>query len=183
MERIGRVHEHCNHLQARHGLLEELHAFGENVETHTKTQAGHVSARSREALDKAVSNRISDRNRHDGYRAGGLSSSHSCWRERCDDDIYLLLHELRREASQSVVVAFRIAKFEGKIPALEVAEVFKALTKGLRLIIDAHPVQSGLSRRDTRGSVTRRLRERVHTLTDCAWRRLLRRLSLPRPRL
>jgi len=26
---------------------------------------------------------------------------------------------------------------------------------------------------DTRGSVTRRLRKRVHTLTDRAWRRLL----------
>jgi len=53
---------------------------------------------------------------------------------------------------------------------------------GLRLA-DTHPVQSGLSRRDTRGSVTRCLRKRVRTLTDGAWRRLLRRLSLPRPLL
>src|SRR5262249_4739146 len=75
MVRIGWVDEQCNHLQARHGLLEELHAFGENVETHTKRVAGHVSARSREALDKAASDRISNRNRHDGYRAGGLSGS------------------------------------------------------------------------------------------------------------
>jgi hypothetical protein len=130
MESIGWVHEQCNHLQARHGLLQELHAFGEDVETHTKSQAGHVPARSREALDKAASDRVSNSNRHDGYRAGGLSGSHSCWRERRDDDVYLLLDELRREASQSVVVAFCIAKFEGNIPALDVAEVFKSLAKG-----------------------------------------------------
>src|SRR5215470_16461910 len=129
MVRIGWVHEQCNHLQARHGLLEELHAFGENVETHTKRVAGHVPARSREALDKAACDRIRNRNRHDGYRAGGLSGSHNCWRILCDDDVYLLLDELRREASQSVVVAFCIAKFEGNIPALDVAEVFKALAK------------------------------------------------------
>src|SRR5262249_49340763 len=124
MERIGWVHEQCNHLQARHRLLQELHAFGENVETHTKSHASQVSARSREALDKAVTDWISDRNRHDWYRAGGLSGGHSCWRERCDDDVYLLLDKLRREASQSVVVAFCIAKFKGNIPALEVAELF-----------------------------------------------------------
>src|SRR5262245_6328933 len=40
-------------------------------------------------------------------------------------------------------------------------------------VADTHPVQSGLSRMDTRSSVTRRLRKRVRTLTDCAWRRLL----------
>src|SRR5262245_45220932 len=130
MVRIVWVHEQCNHLQARYGLLEELHAFGENVETHTKRVAGHVPARSREAFDKAASDRISNSNRHDGYRAGGLSGSHNCWRILCDDDVYLLLDELRREASQSVVVAFCIAKLEGNIPALDVAEVFKALAKG-----------------------------------------------------
>src|SRR5262245_56533827 len=88
MVRIGWVHEQCNLLRARHGLLEELHAFGENVETHTKTQAGHVPARSREALDEAESDWITNRNRHDGYRASGLSGSHSRWRVRCDDDVY-----------------------------------------------------------------------------------------------
>jgi hypothetical protein len=49
----------------------------------------------------------------------------------CDEDVYLLLDELRREASQSVEVAACIAKFDGNVAALDVAEVFKALAKGL----------------------------------------------------
>jgi hypothetical protein len=44
-----------------------------------------------------------------------------------------LLDELRREARQSVEVAACIAKFDGNVPALDVAEVFKALAKGLQV--------------------------------------------------
>ena len=91
-------------------------------------------ARSREALDKAASDRISNRNRHDGYRAGGLASSYSRCRGLGDDNVYLLLYQLRREAKQSVEVAVCIAKFDGNVSALDVDEVFKALAKGLTVL-------------------------------------------------
>jgi hypothetical protein len=98
MDGIAWVHEQCHHLQARHGLLEELQAFAENVETHTESQSGHVPARSRKALDKAESDWISNRNRYDRYRAGGLAGSYGRLRVQCDDDVYLLVDELRRQA-------------------------------------------------------------------------------------
>jgi len=52
-------------------------------------------------------------------------------RGRCDDDVYLLLDELRREARQSVEVAICIAKLDGNVPTLHAAKVLKALAKGL----------------------------------------------------
>ena len=48
-----------------------------------------------------------------------------------------MLDELRREARQSVEVAACIAKFDGNVPALDVAEVFKALAKGCRFFAAA----------------------------------------------
>jgi tellurite resistance protein len=45
-----------------------------------------------------------------------------------------LLYQLRREAKQSVEVAVCIAKFDGNVSALDVAEVFKALAKGLTVL-------------------------------------------------
>ena len=56
-------------------------------------------ARSREALGKAESDWIGNRNRHDRYGAGGLASSYSRCRGLCDDNIYLLLYQLHREAT------------------------------------------------------------------------------------
>lgn len=50
-----------------------------------------------------------------------------------DDDVHLLLDEPRREARQSVEVAFCIAKFDDNVPVLGVAEVFKAVAKGLQV--------------------------------------------------
>ena len=52
------------------------------------------------------------------------------------DDVYLLLDELRREARQSVEVAVCVAKLDGNVPVLDVAEV-KALAKGLQVFRDS----------------------------------------------
>ncbi len=53
--------------------------------------------------------------------------------ERPCDDVYLLVDELRRQARQSVEVDMCIAKFDGNVPTLDMAKVFKALAKGLQL--------------------------------------------------
>jgi hypothetical protein len=45
----------------------------------------------------------------------------------------VLLDELRHEAIQSVEVAVCIANFDGNVPALDVAKVFKVLAKGLQV--------------------------------------------------
>ena len=93
-----------------------------------------VSGSMREALDLGESVWIGKRFRLDRYRAGGLASSYSRCRGLCDDNVYLLLYQLRREAKQSVEVAVCIAKFDGNVSALDVAEVFKALAKGLTVL-------------------------------------------------
>jgi len=56
-------------------------------------------------------------------------------RGHCNDDVCLLLDQLRREARQSVEVAACIAKFDSNVPAIDVAEVFKAPAKGLQGLV------------------------------------------------
>ena len=133
MERIGWVHQQFNRLQARYGLLEEPRAFAENIETHTKSQSGHVPATPRKALDKATCDWIGNGNRHDRYRAGGLARSYSCLRGQCDDDVHLLIDRAPPPARQSVEVDVCIAEFDGKVATLDMAEVFKVLAKGLQV--------------------------------------------------
>jgi hypothetical protein len=102
-----------------------------NIETHTKSQSSHVPATPRKALDKATCDWIGNGNRHDRYRAGGLTRSY-CLCGQCDDDVHLLIDELRRRARQSVEVDVRIAESDGNVATLGMAEMFKALAKGLQ---------------------------------------------------
>ncbi len=122
-------------------LLDELHVLGAHLRDHPGC-AGQVRARPREARDDSARERIAHRHEDNRNRLRGMLGRQRGLRRERYDNVDLKAHEVGRQFGQLIELAFRPAKLEGDVLALDVAEVLQALTHGLecrRRIWPQHP--------------------------------------------
>jgi hypothetical protein len=110
-------------------LLEELELFADQV-GHQQRRPGHVSARLREARHKPGAHWIGDRSHHDRNTRRCASRRAGCIRSKRDDDINLLLDELRRERSELIALPRRVAMLEVHILTFVPAQIAQPLAHG-----------------------------------------------------
>ena len=94
-------------------------------------QSRNIPARSRQAGDEAIPNRIDIARHHNGNRNSSCLGGASGSRTARDDSIYLEPHELSRKLRKSIEFAISISILEDNITPLYIPELAQALPKCL----------------------------------------------------
>jgi hypothetical protein len=90
-----------------------------------------IPARPREAGDEPARDGVSGCDHDDGDRAGRVLGGQGPWRRSGDDHVNLQTSELGRELGEPTKLALRKPILEGKILALDPAQVAEPLAKRL----------------------------------------------------
>src|SRR5262249_14229351 len=96
-----------------------------------RTEARNVTAWSGQAVDEAVADRIADYRKDDRDRRSRLLSGDRRYGAGASDDyIDLAGNEIRRQAGQTIVLAFCPPVFDRNIPPIDVASFTQPVAEG-----------------------------------------------------
>jgi hypothetical protein len=134
VQRIRGIRQHGDSDGLGYRLLQELQVLTDRLRSHAG-QPGDVAARSSQARDEAVAERIADVHHDDGDRRCHALGRESCLVYRRHEHIWLELDKLGRQERKPLVhvsCLSRVPVVDGDVPALDVTQVAQPLLERMK---------------------------------------------------